>query len=301
MSRHYRLAGLTIASDIDLSGWLPTEERDLVADVAFRLGRVPRSLDAPDHVAPVFQTSGGSRCLLALPGTGRILLEHGNRATFEAVPDAELSPAAAVLAGPVQSILWHQRGLLPLRATGLVVDGRALVIAGGAAAGKSTLAAVLAARGHAVMSDAVCVFRPSARGVSMLPGTPRLRLWGDVLDPLGVQAAAAARIRRSREEYLVDIGGRVASGSHEVAALVVLTRIGTMPATLERLHGHRAVGALREVIQARREGEALGRRHDMFAALSRLAAAAPVWRLSVSEDPASRSAAAEKALAAVEA
>ena len=303
MNRHYRLGGLAIASDIDLSDWLPQEERDgSDADVAFRLGGVPPRLVEPDYVAPVFQTSGRSRCLLALPGTGRIMIENGNCATFEPDPDAELSPAAALLAGPVQGILWHQRGLLPLRATAVVVDGRALVIAGATAVGKSTLAATLAARGHSVLSDAVCVFRPSGtRGVSMLPGMPRLRLWRDVLDLLGLPADAAARIHRSREEYLVDMPGRGASGAREVAAVVVLTRMGTTPATIERLRGHRAVGALREVIHARREGEALGRRHDMFAALSRLAAAAPVWRLTVSEDPASRSAAVEKALATLEA
>jgi hypothetical protein len=303
MNRHYRLGGLTIASDIDLSDWLPRQEGgDSDADIAIRLGRVPPRLDAPDHVAPVFETSGRGRCLLALPGTGRILLENGDRATFEPVADAELSAAAAVLAGPVQAVLWHQRGLLPLRATAVMVGGRALVFAGGSAVGKSTLAATLAARGHSVLSDAVCAFQPSgARGMSMLPGVTRLRLRRDALDLLGLPADAAARIRPRREEYLVDMRGPIASEAREVGALVVLTRMGTTPAAIERLRGHRAVGALREVIHARRQGEALGRRDSMFAALSRLAAAAPVWRLRFSEDPASRITAADKALAILEA
>jgi hypothetical protein len=82
--------------------------------------------------------------------------------------------------------------------------------------------------------------------------------------------------------------------------MVVLMRLGSANADTERLRGPRAVGALREVIHARRPGEALGARHAMFTGLARLAAAAPVWRLSVSDDPTSRSQAVVKALAAVE-
>jgi hypothetical protein len=302
MSRHYRLGGLNVASDIDLSAWLPQEAgRASDADVAFRLGRVPPRLEAAEHVAPVFQTNGRSRCLLALPGTGRILLENGNRVTFEPDSDAELSPAATVLAGPVQSVLWHQRGLLPLRATGIVVDGRALVIAGVSAVGKSTFAAMLAARGHSVFSDDVCVFRPSgARRMSVLPGIPRLRLWRDSLDLLGLPTDAARRIRRNREEYLVDTHRQVVSEAREVAALVILVRVGTTAASIARLRGQRAVGALREVIYARRPGEALGRRNEMFSALARTAAAAPMWRLTVSDDPASRNEAVAMLLATLE-
>src|SRR3984893_13935979 len=123
MNHTYRLGGLAVASDIDLSAWIPREvSTDSTADVVFRLGDVPPQLQAPDHVAPIFQTRGRSQCLLALPGTGRILMRKGNRVTLQPEPDAGtgLSAAGALLAGPVQGVLWHQRGLLPLRASSIV-------------------------------------------------------------------------------------------------------------------------------------------------------------------------------------
>src|ERR1700730_3139643 len=107
MNHTYRLGGLAVASDIDLSAWIPREvSTDSTADVVFRLGDVPPQLQAPDHVAPIFQTRGRSQCLLALPGTGRILIENGNSVTLElkSVRDTGLSAPGAPLPGPVRRV-----------------------------------------------------------------------------------------------------------------------------------------------------------------------------------------------------
>ena len=290
MNHTYRLGGLAVASDIDLSAWIPREvSTDSTADVVFRRGNVPPQLQAPDHVAPVFQTRGRSHCLLALPGTGRILIENGNSVTLEPESDCgtELSAAAALLTGPVQGVLWHQRGLLPLRASSIVVDERALVLAGPSAMGKSTLAAMFAVKGHAVLADDICVLRASDAGeISVQPGNPRLRLWHDALERLGLSADGASRIRSDREVFLVDLGQDAVHESRKPAAVILLTHRGSGALTTERLRGQHAVGALDYVVQARRAARALGCGPNIFAALTRLVAAVPVWLLTMTDDPA---------------
>src|ERR1700719_4378651 len=100
MNHTYRLGGLAVASDIDLSAWIPREvSTDSTADVVFRRGNEPPQLQAPAHVAPVFATRGRAYCLLALPGTGRTLIENGNHITLEPDPTCgtELLVAGALL------------------------------------------------------------------------------------------------------------------------------------------------------------------------------------------------------------
>src|SRR5262249_13701643 len=150
--------------------------------------------DRPDHVAPVFQTSGGTAYLLTLPGTGRLLVQNGHEVTVEPEAGADATVTGAILTGPIVSVLWHQRDLLPLHASAVDVDGSAVALCGHSAAGKSTIAAVLAAQGHAVAADDICpVDARAGAEVSVLPGSGRLRLWGDALDHIGARIEDLAR------------------------------------------------------------------------------------------------------------
>src|SRR5205085_1412829 len=128
MSHAYRLSALKLESDLDLPELMPWDgPDDISADLTFRLGKVPLRLEAPDHVAPVFQTKGHGRYLLALPGTGRILVQDGRRVTIDPDPEADPTDICAFLTSTIQAVLWHQRGLLPLHACAVAVDGRAVV------------------------------------------------------------------------------------------------------------------------------------------------------------------------------
>jgi hypothetical protein len=304
MSRAYRLNGLRLDSDFDLPA-LPGWDGPAAApsDVVFRHGKVPSRLDRPDHVAPVFQTGGSTAYLLALAGTGRIIVRDGREVTVEPEAAADATVTSAILAGPIQSVLWHQRGLLPLHASAIDVEGRTVALCGHAATGKSTLAAVLAAQGHAVMADDICPV--DARGgaeVSVLPGCGRLRLWRDALDRIGTGTNGLTPALSGKETYFLDCGDRIAGAPRKLAAVVLLSRQQDGAVTLERLRGARAAGALHGIVHMRRPARALGRAPHIFAALTRVASSgATVWRLKVSSGPACLREAAAKVLTALEA
>jgi hypothetical protein len=304
MNHAYRLSALRLDSDLDLpelTAW--DGPADAPADVAFRLGKVPPRLEAPDHVAPVFQTKGREEYLLALPGTGRIQVQNGCKVTVEPAPGADPIDTRAILAGPIQAVLWHQRGLLPLHASAVAVHGRTLALAGPSAAGKSTLAAVLSARGYQVAADDVCVVdvRDGDDAV-VLPAFPHLRLWRDALDYLGIPAEGLERARSSKEIFVVNRPGGFVREPQKLATVVLLSRGMTAAVTLARLPGSRAVGALRRVVHTHRAARALGRDPEIFAALTRLVrAGVTVWKLKVPDDPACLDEAAAKMLTVLEA
>jgi hypothetical protein len=302
MTHAYSLSGLKVASDFDLPALDPWDGPDHApVDIVFRRDKVPLRLDHPDHVAPIFQTRGRSEYLLALPGTGRILIRNGSDVALEPEAAADATVLNAVLTGPIQAVLWHQRGLLPLHASVIVVGGRTVALCGHSAAGKSTLAAMLAARGHSVVADDICLVdaRDGAE-VSVLPGCARLRLWRDALDHLGVATHGLKRALANKEKYFLDCGDHAPRKPQKLAALVLLGRQMGNSVTLKRLSGTQAVGALHNVVHMRRPARALGRDPDIFAALARLAAS-PVWQLKVSDGPACLHEAAAKVLAALDA
>jgi hypothetical protein len=286
MSHAYRLGSLKLGSDIELPG-LPAWDGppDAAADLVFCFGEVPPRLARPDHVAPLFQTRGRSEYLLAVPGIGRILIRDGREVVIEPEAGADPLDTRSLLTGPVQAVLWHQRGLLPLHANAVIVNGRAVALAGHSAAGKSTLAAALAARGHKVMTDDVCIV--DARGGSdawVLPGYSRLRLWRDALDHLGIATNGLEPALPGKEKYFVDSSDICVSASQKLSALVLLSRRASDAAAFAPLSGFDAVIALESVVHMRRPARALGRDAEIFAALTRLAGSATVWRLTMPDD-----------------
>ncbi len=302
-TRTYRLCGLKLDSDFDLPA-LPEWDgpAEAPADVDCRRGAVPSCLNQPDYLAPIFQTSGVGEYLLDLPGTGRILVRNGNEITVE--PEAGPAPSnlSAILTGQIQAVLWHQRGLLPLHASVVVINGRAVVLCGDGAAGKSTLAAVLAAKGQRVIADDICVVDARNNGeVLALPSGARLQLWRDALTELGVATDGLKRALEHKERYFLDCSIAIPFEPYKLAAVVQLARNALPPARLNRLRGAQAANALYACVHSPRPARALGRAQPIFAAFPRLASAGVgFWRLMVPEGLAGLREAAAQLLAALE-
>jgi hypothetical protein len=299
----YRLCGLKLDSQFALPA-LPEWDgpAEAPADVDCRHGEVPSRLDRPDYSAPVFQTNGAAEYLLVLPGTGRVLVRNGNEITVEPEVGPAPSNLSAVLAGPIQAVLWHQRALLPLHASVVVINGRAVALCGNAAAGKSTLAAMLAEQGHGVIADDICVVDMRNDGeVSVTPGCTRLQLWHDALTELGVATDALERTLEHKQRYFLDCGNRLPLQPYKLAAVVRLVRNALPPARLERLRGAQAAQAMYDCVHTQRPARALGRAKSIFAAFPLMTSAGVgFWRLMVPRDLAGLRQAAAQVLATLE-
>lgn len=303
MSYAYRLAALKIESDLALPDLSPWDGSGISEpDISFRLGAVPPRLHEPDHSEAIFQTRGRDEYLLVLPGTGRILVRHGRQVTVELEHGADPINTRALLTGPIQAVLWHQRGLVPLHANAVVIGGRAVALAGTAAAGKSALAATLARDGHQPLADNLCVLDDAGKTAPamVLPGVALLRLWRDTIEHLATPADGMASALSGRDRFLVDRWSACRE-PRALAAVIVLVRRSSVALTIERLSGITALGALRDMVQMRRPASALGRSSEILGCLTRLlVAAVPVWRLQLPDDVSCLSDAAAEVLGALE-
>ncbi|PXA84565.1 hypothetical protein DMC47_40010 [Nostoc sp. 3335mG] len=175
----YALCGWHVESAIslpELPGWTGAES---APEVEFVLGSLPERLDDPVFATPMLQIDADGRALYRIPAVAAFLVEGGTRVTIDPVLSPDASDVRLFLLGSVFGLLCHQRGVLPVHAAAVDIDGEAVAFAGASGAGKSTLAAAFRRRGFTLFADDVTpiAFDP----VRFLPGLRRIRLWSDSL------------------------------------------------------------------------------------------------------------------------
>lgn len=148
----YRMSGLTVMSEIELTGCIPESPGDGPIDVQVRISPVPDVLEPP---AQQWLTSNynAKTFVMDVPGLGKIAAINGSDlliSPFAGVCPTELVPA---LLGSAFAALVYQRGGYLLHASAVIFQGRAHLVCGSSGMGKSTLSAALAARGSAVHCD----------------------------------------------------------------------------------------------------------------------------------------------------
>jgi hypothetical protein len=171
---------LCIHSEIELPGLPPGGAEP---DVIIRFGSVspaPRQATADEEVA--------------IHGlAGRFQIRQGREILVDPAPGVDPAVLQVVLAGRMMAFLLRQRGWLTLHASGVRIDGEAILFLGISGAGKSTTAAAFHTRGHDVITDDVGAVRVIRRGQCVLrPAGAKLRLLDnsrsilDGIEPPGV-------------------------------------------------------------------------------------------------------------------
>jgi hypothetical protein len=165
--------GLTIRSDFGLTGW--PGGRAGPADIEIR-----RSvLDGPEVTGPAHSARWlaiDGALAVAVQGVGRYRAKNGTLIEVDPDPAAPSYDLELYISGALMGALLHQRGLFPLHASSVVLDGKAVGFSGASGAGKSTLVAALAERGAPLVTDDASVLDLSGRGALVWPGPRRLKL-----------------------------------------------------------------------------------------------------------------------------
>lgn len=195
-----RAYGLTLGSPFHFPELAPAPPGARV-DVEVALGRV-ETVGPPTVVdAGVAFWARPGEATLFYEGVGRYHVCGGRRVTIDPSPGVDEREVRFFVLGPAMAVLLHQRGLLPLHANAVRVDGVAALFMGFSGRGKSTTAAAMCARGHALVADDVAPVQWTADGPVVLPGWSHMRLLPQTLAALGAAAPDGPTIHPRTDKY----------------------------------------------------------------------------------------------------
>jgi hypothetical protein len=172
------------------------------------------------------------------------------------------------------------KGMEPLHATCVVVDGMAMAFLGDTGYGKSTLAAAFLKRGYPLLTDDLLMLHFVSSGVLAFPSLARLKLHPDSSDAT-MNSRRSMPMNNFTTKMILPLG-QMEHVSHSVplrAVYVLPTRHGSTTICIRRATGHRAlIPIVRNTFNTMWLTEP--RLVRQFAFASRLASAVPIRYLS---------------------
>lgn len=272
--RNYLLCGWHVRSELELPDLPLSSEPDRPVDIEIVFGTVAETLDDPVHATPFMQVAQDGTIQIGLAGVGRYRLENGRRVVLAPAEGADLAATRVFLFGSVLGMLCHQRGLLPLHAAAVTIEGRVVALAGTSGAGKSTLCARLVQRGHRLITDDLCIIDPhEPSGPVLRPFGFSVKLRRDSLEQLGLDPQQLILNRRGQSKYLLPVSRPVAETEAPIRlekVLILRTGLPHEADHVEWMSGFDRFAYLIEHVYRRRAAAALGRNAALFRDAARI-------------------------------
>lgn len=277
-SHDFSIYGLRVRSSLHLPDW-PSIARAGDPDVTILQEPLtdPR-LEGPPYTARWIIEDGDLR--LAIQGVARYRARGGTAIRFDPDPNAKPEDVHLYLTGAILGGILHQRGLFPLHASCVSLNGRGIALAGPSGAGKSTLVAALVRQGATFVSDDLCVLEQTGNGSQKVwPSAARAKLDQAALTALNHPGSEFDSAGGNRGKYLVPIPTTGAAPGPVPLHRLYLIRDSEDPPRTERVEGLEAVAALVDETYFLRWAGALGLAEQCFTQAAKVARNLHIERL----------------------
>jgi len=202
MLHRYIAYGLLIDSELELPELGEPVSSEGQPQVEIRLGSVPRCEQIGDGKERHLLWIDPQTFWLHIRDVAHYLVSEGRSISIMAEPAADAGFIRGFLLGSVSGALLLQRGYLVLHGNAIRIGNGCMICVGDSGAGKSTLAAAFAKRGFDVLADDVVAIDSAGCAI---PGYPRIKLWQEAADLLGISTAGLLRVFPDSEKYSLPI------------------------------------------------------------------------------------------------
>ena len=284
------LCGWRLRTGIAMPELAPWTGDDRQPDLLIHTGPIPSQLDDAHAVSPLLQVNDEGQARLSIDGVASYWLRSTREIVIDPQIDVDSPDVRTFLFGTILGLLCHRRGLFPLHASCVIVEGNAIAISGVSGAGKSTLAAALVRRGHRLVSDDICAIDAGAPGGPVVrPAFPRVKLWQDSLEAMGIAADGLHANRFGQNKYYLRFSDSTEFQMDplRLKAVYLLNPLAAPIAgreEIERLPLMQAAVGLHEQVYRKRTALRWGRAADLFTAVGQIAGATDIHRLTRGPD-----------------
>jgi hypothetical protein len=166
--------------------------------------------EAGNPALTIWKTANSRYLRLAYFDGTQFWLDRKGREVWATWPSSlEIEDTATYLLGPVLGVLLRLRGVTCLHASAVAFGDKAVAFVGAEGAGKSTTAAALAQRGHAILSDDVVTLAEHNGSFFVHPAYPYLCLWPESVESLYGSAEALPRFSANYEKRCLSLRKQV--------------------------------------------------------------------------------------------
>ena len=274
--------GLLIESEIEFPELLPfTYEK---AQVSIMLGKTPENLEGADVLRRVRVQISPKEYLLNVPNIANYYVHSGNTVTVEALPNADDKSIRLFLLSNAMAAIVYQRGMIPLHASAIEINGGLVLFCGESGAGKSTTVSALKQWGYKIFSDDVCVLRYTADGsIEAFSSYPMVKLWEDSYQKLNLDAEnhSDGKLRPELPKYANYFHPEFNTHAKTVKSIFVLQKQkAATEVSLQKLDNLKAFATVQNQTYRNLQLNAMGKRTDHFLMINKLITQAETFSIT---------------------
>jgi HPr Serine kinase C-terminal domain len=256
----YFAYGLGIYSTFPLPEFTPVEATCDVTINIIRNKNIQSELDELENLEKPWRCNQiGDEIIFIVKKVGIFQVRQAREVTITSLPDVDERVISLYISGTIMAFLSYQRGLITLHASAVDVNGSVVAFVGESGAGKSSTAAAMQARGHAIITDDVLPIKPDGNSALVYPAFPQLKLSPEVAASLGHDVESLLVLH----PQLHKLGHRVADNfSHTnlpIQSIYVLAEgdklmvepLSPQQALIELVHYSYGVRTLQQIVNSR--------------------------------------------------
>lgn len=221
----YFVFGLTLRSNRPIPELPLATRTDAVADVDVHLNLSPLGIrilpsdperltyaspyqdESGNSMLRIWSVAGGKFCRLDYADGTQFWLDRAGTEVWATWRESStIEDTGTYLLGPVLGRLLRLRGVTCLHASAVAFGEQAVAFVGPAGAGKSTTAAALALRGHAILSDDVVALAERDRSFFVHSAYPYLCLWPESVESIYGSADALPPLSANYDKRCLSLG-----------------------------------------------------------------------------------------------
>jgi hypothetical protein len=204
----YHAYGLGIHSDLFLPELLVGIKGS--ADIEIKLGKIDAYLQSYEQTKKYMHATN-SNVLLSYAKIASFLIIQDKQIIVDPYPQIDEQILRSWLLPHILGVLLHQRGLLVLHGSAVVIKGRAIAFLGPSGSGKSTIAASLNKREYSILADDVIAIDIINELPVIFPAFPQLKLRPDIAESLGYDLNSMQHASPTDDKLIVRLDSNFAS------------------------------------------------------------------------------------------